>query len=279
VADARRGGTVGLIRPEGALVFLAHPEGPNDWRAPELREVDGLEIWNADLDWRSGDGFADWMYALASLVTDPVAAMAHLLDRPDAGLERFDGLLAERPVASTCALDVHQNIEIVEHRRGIPFPTFRQMFSMARQHVLVGRPPSGDAEADALALWDALAAGRSYCSFHILADGSGLGVGAVSGGVRTSLGGILVYEGDGRIDVELPPAGEIANTTLFRDGEPIESLPGREPSFDLPGPGVYRIESSLPAPGPRRGWKPWILTNPIHVIAPGSPSTLAPPPA
>jgi hypothetical protein len=271
VAAARRGGATGLVRPGGGLVFLAHPEGPNEWRAPELRQVDGMEVWNADLDWRAGDGVVDWAYALASLISYPIGAMAHLLDRPDGGLARLDDLLSERSVAATCALDVHQNIEIVEHRRGIPFPTFGQMFSMARQHVQVGRPRSGDPEEDALALWEALAAGRSYCAFHVLADGSGLVATAVSGEARASLGGILPLGGEAWLELTLPPAGPLARTTLFRDGQAVASTDGAQPFFRLGGPGVYRIEVSLPAPGLRSGRKPWILTNPIYVVPAGVP--------
>jgi hypothetical protein len=108
---------------------------------------------------------------------------------------------------------------------------------MARQHVQVGRPRSGDPEEDALALWEALAAGRSYCAFHVLADGSGLVATAVSGEARASLGGILPLGGEAWLELTLPPAGPLARTTLFRDGQAVASNP------------IYVVPAGVPEEG------------------------------
>ena len=65
----------------------------------------------------------------------------------------------------------------------------------------------------------------------------------------------------------LPPAGELAKTDLLRNGDVVATARGGDVEFALDRPGVYRIEVSLPTPGVRRGWLPWILSNPVYVLA------------
>jgi hypothetical protein len=261
---ARAGGTTGLLRPGGPLLFLAHPTGPNTWDDPDFTDYDGMEIWNADLEWRWGDGILDWIHVLATLPVRPVEAMVHLVDRPDPALRWFDRESQNRSLAALCSVDTHQQIDLTDSWK-LDFPTYRQMFSLARMHVLVGRPRSRDPEADVLALYDALGAGRAYCSFDVLADGSGLGFEVTSSGSDVPMGSRAVWSPDARMTLNLPPAGDWARVELFRNGEMVAEGHGRTLQFDLTRPGVYRIEVLLPTPGLRGGWKPWIMTNPVYL--------------
>ena len=179
-------------------------------------------------------------------------------------------------MAALCSVDAHARIDISRTRR-IAFPTYAQMFSLARMHVLVGRPRGGDPARDALALYDALGAGRAYCSFDVLADGSGATLAVTSGDLQVGMGGSIPWQDGALLRSALPPAGDIARTDLVRNGEIVASGEGRIVEFDLDRPGVYRIEVSLPTPGFRGGWKPWILTNPVHLIA-GEDESAAPAP-
>jgi len=264
IPRARAGGPDGLRRPEGTLIFLAHPTGPNTWDDPDFTDYDGLEIWNADNEWRVRDGVVDWLHVLATLPVAPTDAMVHLVDRPDRALKWFDSVSVERRLGALCSVDAHARINVTDTWQ-IAFPTYSQMFSMARMHVLVGRPQGGDPARDALALYDALAEGRAYCSFDGLADGSGVTLTASAGGLQVGMGGALRWREGANLRLTLPPAGDLATTELVRNGAVVASAQGRLPVFDLEQPGVYRIEVSLPTPGVRGGWKPWILTNPVYV--------------
>jgi hypothetical protein len=267
---ARAGGSGGLRRPEGSIVILSHPTGPNRWKEPEIREVDGLEIWNADMEWRAGDGFFDWLYALGSIPFRSEAALAHLLDRPDEALAWWDDLLRDGPRMGLCAVDAHARIDITD-TWFVRLPSYRQVFALAQQHILVGRGRSADPRADALAILDALVQGRSYCAFGMLADGSGLKMEVSAGSRRAGLGDSVPWSEGSTLQVELPPAGESARTVLMMDGEQVDEAEGRTMSFQLPGPGTYRLETFLPRPGLlRRGWAPWILTNPVYLTGPAA---------
>ena len=266
VPRARAGGEAGLRRPGGTLIFVAHPSGPNTWDDPDFHDYDGLEIWNADSEWRMGDGVLDWLHAVYGLRV-PSEAMVHLLDRPDEALAWFDSVSTERPLAALCSVDAHARINVTRSWF-IPFPSYSQMFALARMHVLVGRPRSGDPGADALALFDALGDGRAYCAFDVLADGSGVTLTVNSGGREVGMGASIPWSPGATLRAGLPPAGELAKIDLVRNGAIVATARGRDPAFDLDRPGVYRVEVSLPTPGLRRGWVPWLFTNPVYVPAP-----------
>ena len=57
----------------------------------------------------------------------------------------------------------------------------------------------------------------------------------------------------------------VAELTLFRDGEIMEKTIGQTWQVPVTQPGAYRLEAMRHA-------KPWIITNPIYVRPPDTPS-------
>lgn len=247
------------------LRVVAHPEGPaQPWLEWDPAAFDAIEIWNGDTDLRD-DGWRDWLKALLLLPTRPVSAMLELLDRPAATLSRWDDLLAEgHRIMGLCSVDAHSHVPISD-RVALPFPAYRDLFRLARQHVLLSGDPTGDAAHDADLVTEALRQGRSFCSFDGIADGSGLVVRARNTVGSATLGGRLAWEvGSVRIAATTPEVSVPVLVRLFLDGVLVDE--GAGPGYrsrPLPGPGAYRLEISLVL---ARGVVPWIFTNPIWVV-------------
>jgi hypothetical protein len=247
------------------LRVVAHPEGPaQPWLEWDPAAFDAIEIWNWDTDLRD-DGWRDWSKALLLLPMRPVSAMLELLDRPTATLSRWDDLLSEgHRIAGLCSVDAHAHVPIGD-RFALPFPAYRDLFKLARQHVLLSGDPTGDAAHDADLVTEALGQGRSFCSFDGVADGSGLVVRARNTAGSATLGGRLAWEaGSVRIAATTPEVSVPVLVRLFLDGVLVDE--GAGPGYrsrPLPGPGAYRLEISLDL---ARGVVPWIFTNPIWVV-------------
>ncbi len=260
-----QGSPLGSSVPAGAgLRIVAHPEGPGEpWRDWDPAGFDALEIWNWDTELRD-DGLDDWPRALLLLPAEPVSAMLKLVDRPTATLERWDRLLSEgHRVPGVCSVDAHSNVPVTEEL-ALPFPAYRDLFSLARQHVLLGAEPTGDAAHDAALVTEALRFGRSFCAFDGIADASGFSAEATSLDESVTFGGELPWEaGAVRITASVPDISAPTIVRLYRDGSLVSE--GWGPAYDsgaLPAPGVYRLEIYVEL---RRGQVPWIFTNPIWV--------------
>ena len=250
-----------VVPRESGLRIAAHPTGASRWRAWDGGHFDGIEIWNADTDWRN-DPTAEFLHALSLVPLRPLAGLSRLLDYPAEALRLWDRQLEERFVFGVCGVDAHNSLPLNRSRSlDLHFPRYAQSFMLAQQHVQLDSGPSGDAESDADRVLQALADGRSYCSFPSLGEAGGARFEVRSGEGAATLGGQIPWMGGARAVVSLPPAGRNASLRLLRDGKVVAEGEGTSWEVLLPGPGVYRVEAWLDWGRP----VPWILTNPILV--------------
>lgn len=275
VGDRREVKTVPAVGPGEGLRIAAHPTGKTRWTGWDGQEFDGIEIWNADTE-RRNDGKGEWVRALALLPLRPLAALYQLLDRPTEELRLWDRLMVQRPVFGVCGVDAHNTLPLNRSRTlDLHFPAYRHSFALARQHVILSSGLSADAVEDGHRILEAIARGRSYCAFDGLADARGARFRVVSGGVTATLGDTVAWQPGARLEVVLPTsAARKATVKVVRlSGKPDHApvADGRsevremDPSrgLPIPGPGIYRFEVTLE----RRHPVPWILTNPIRVVA------------
>ena len=265
-AAAERGTPLGpSVSAGGGLRIVAHPEGPaTPWRSWDPSGFDALEVWNWDTDLRD-DGFGDWWKVLLLLPTEPVGAMLELVDRPTLTLERWDELLSGgHRVAGVCSVDAHSNVRLMEGV-ALRFPAYQDLFRLARQHVVLGTEPTGDAVRDAALVTEALRLGRGFCALDAVADASGFSAAAVSELGAATFGDVLSWGGGPvRITASAPALPAPTVMRLFRDGFLVSE--GRGPGYDsgdLAEPGAYRLEVYVELAG---GLVPWIFTNPIWVV-------------
>ena len=250
-----------------ALRVVAHPQGPGrPWLIWDVRHFEAMEIWNWDTDWRN-DSPWDWLRALPLLPFEPTSALARLVDRPDSSLARWDALLSEAPIAAICSVDAHARVALTKNRF-LPFPAYRHLFKLVRQHVLLDGNPTGDPDHDGDLVVEALRGGRGYCGFDGIADAHGLSVEVESGGTVAGLGQRVVWADGARLRVALPAIGEPTTLTVFRDGVVIRETSEATLDLELFGPGVYRIEAAVRPEALSRSL-PWIFANPVFVDAPG----------
>jgi hypothetical protein len=250
------------IRLLGGAAFAAHPMSAREdfrWTGWDLRGPWGIETLNGDSQWREAGW---WPLAKSALLygLNPRYALVQSLGPPRSVLERWDGLLAQRDVPGIAGADAHARI-VIRKDTALRLPSYRAMFGLFQNHVLLDAPLEAAPEHDGPAIVAALARGRSYVGVDALAPAGGFAFTAEAGGERWTMGDTVPP----RPDLRLRAGGRVpkgARLTLLRDGrvarEAEESV-GLEPVE----PGVYRVEVRVP------GWDaPWILSNPIYVFPP-----------
>lgn len=248
------------IRDLGGAAFAAHPLSLRPdfrWSGWGLPGPWGLELLNGDSQWREA-GWARLLLTASLYRINPRYGLLRSLTPPSATLQQWDRLLASRDVPGIVGADAHSRVPI--SRSFAPrFPSYESVFSLAETHVLLERPLSHDAGADARAIVLALARGRSYVGLDALAPASEFSFTAEFDGRRTTMG----ETADAAAAPRLRAGGRMPSGTrlrLLKDGQVHSEAAG---SLDVtaPGPGVYRVEAYVL--GSRL---PWIVTNPIYVF-------------
>ena len=190
---------------------------------------------------------------------------------PRENFAKWDQLMAQRPVAGICGSDAHANI-IVGHTNVAKFPSYLSVFSLARQHVLLGDRAGVDPDhASADQILGAIKAGNSFCSIDAMypADGFTQTVTA-EGQAASGPGESIAWSRNAMLHVKVPEGAGIPRLRVIRDGQTIVEQETRSLDLKLPGPGRYRTEAYLRQPGLTgwRRWTLWIFSNPVYVNAP-----------
>lgn len=241
----------------GGFAIAAHPASAkpelrwSDWSLP----IGGLEWLNADSEWRDESALA-LVRAFFTYPGRPQESLARLLDRPGDLMKQWDELSARRRTVAVAAADAHARIgmrnlgEPYDSRALLPIPSYEasfRTFSIA----LPGVTLTGNAAADAKAVFDSIRQGRVYSTVDALA-----GPGALS---LATDGKML------RVAAHAPPGASIV---LLRDGREQTASMAAVLEHDASAePGVYRVEVRLPrAPGSPP--VPWMVSNALYVGRP-----------
>ena len=248
------------IRELGGHAFATHPLSPRaDFRYTgwTLPGPWGLELMNGDSQWREA-GLGRLLRTAAQYPLNPRFALLSSLPSPRATLQRWDELLKQRDVAGIVGADAHSRMPI-RKQTAIRFPSYRSLFELARNHVLLRSPLRGQAAEDGRAIVEALASGHSYVGVDALAPAGGFSFQAERDGQVVSMGE-TVAPGPG---LRLRAGGAVpagTRVSLLRDGAVVQEKEGALELAD-PQPGLYRVEARVP------GWDiPWVITNPIAVL-------------
>ena len=214
----------------GGFGIAAHPDSPRDslrWTDADS-PIDGIEWLNGDSEWRDDSRIRLWR-AAAGYLFRPGPALTMLLDRP-ATLYRWDHLTASRRVVGLAGLDAHGGIgRRAEdgNRSNIPgIPSYVASFNSFSLKVELERPWSGDAGADAKALFAAIRAGRVYSVIDGIARNGVLDFHAETAtGQSIPMGGELPSGTTATLVARalMPASGEIV---LIHDGHAIATAAG-----------------------------------------------------
>jgi hypothetical protein len=262
----------------GGFGIAAHPDSPKRELAWTDREspIDGIEWLNLDSEWRDESRARLVRAALAYPFRSP-GALTTVLDRP-ATLDRWDARSAVRRVVGIAAHDAHGGWSRGSEdggRRGIPgVPSYEASFRAFAVRAILDAPPTGAAERDAAVLMKALRAGRVFTAIDAIAGPAWVDFRARSVGSTAMVGEGLPFAADTRLTFRstMPSGGR---AVLLRNGKEILASTSGELSATAPAPGVYRVEvAASRAPGEPP--MPWIVTNPIYLSVPSTPSEIAP---
>lgn len=236
----------------GGFGIAAHPDSAKPalrWTPDDL-PVDGIEWLNADSQWRDEGDLALGRAALGYLMR-PAGALARLLDRP-VTLARWDRWSTSRPIVALAAADAHGGVgRRAEDPGGTAFtrlgvPGYDASFRTFSNRVILDRPLTGDAPADAHTIMAAIRAGHVF---------------SVVDAVATP--GLLDFHRDRTALVAgalMPPGAQIV---MFHDGAEVARSAGPMLRWESGGDrGAYRVEVQVPgAPGGPP--VPWLVSNEI----------------
>jgi hypothetical protein len=265
----------------GGFGIAAHPDSAKRelrWEAWDT-DVDGMEWFNADSQWRDEPRW-HLLPAVLQYLVRPTESVASLFDRPEGLLRRWDTLSARRRIVGLAGADAHARMGLAgksdpyDELVYVKAPSYEAIFRAFSLRVELQAPLSGDAEADAGALLAAIRAGRVYTAFDSTAGPAALSYTAESGGRTARQGEDLAIGGpvSFRAVTNAPPGSSL---TLIRNGHTVERAGGSSLDWQDERPGAYRVEASAPgAPGDPP--LPWIVSNPIYV---GQAAAAAPAPA
>ncbi len=280
------------VKRLGGFGIVAHPDSPkeqlawNDWDAP----FDGMEWLSADTEWRD-ESRTQLARVLFDYPLRPAQALALMLDRPVKTLERWDKLAAHRPVVAMAGNDAHggigRGIDEGGKRRSAfgGVPSYEASFRTFSTRVILERPPSGDAGADARQLFDAIRKGRVFTVIDAIAspgfiDFRAHGPSANNQPEVVGMGSVLppgsAYHS---MTVSMPPGAQLFLSSLGQEFSPTASTGqtsiGHYESASEGAHGQVRFEVRVPgAPGSPP--IPWLLSNPIYSLSPSAGGTKPP---
>ena len=260
------------VRRLGGFGVAAHPTSPKvglSWRDPALA-VDAIEWLNADSEWRDESR----LHLLASAARYPLRpseTLASLLNRPDDALAMWDRLSGRRHTVGLAGHDAHGRVTTgtAEEGRvslGLGFPDYVDLLRTFSLRVELDRPFTGDAEADAEVLLDAIRAGRTFTVVDALASATAFRFEAVGPG-RTYSMGDRVPSGTAAEFRAAAAAPAGTDIVLLANGRTVHTVTDEELRYYAEEPAVYRVEVRLNGEGGESP-APWIVSNPITLGSP-----------
>lgn len=268
--DVDQHGPLGLpalideIAEAGGVSIAAHPTGRRPWTDWTVEKMDGLELLNANSDWRD-DSVLELLRALVFLPFLPDEALNSLIDRPDEAIRLWMHRARRQPVTVIGSLDAHARIPLWGERH-LAFPGYERMFGLIRTYVVTGSELTGDAGADEALLVDAIRRGSCYVVLEGYEPAPGFSFELTMGEERLTMGASVGFREGERLHVTAPSSGPV-RIRLYRDEVPLIETEGHELFVEAPGPGVYHIEVYQLRGTLLRGERQrlWIISNAIRV--------------
>lgn len=269
--DVNQDGPLGLpalideISEAGGVSIAAHPTGRRPWTDWTLEEMDGLELLNANSNWRD-DGVLELLRALVFLPFLPDGAFNSLIDRPDEAIRLWMHRAQRQPVTVIGSVDAHERIPLWGERH-LSFPTYKRLFGLIRTYVITGMKLTGDAGVDEALLLDAVRRGNCYVVLEGYEPAPGFSFELTMGAERKSMGASVEFQEGERLHVTAPSSGPV-RIRLYRDEMPLIETEGHELFVEVPGPGVYHTEVYQLRGTLLRGERQrlWIVSNAIRVM-------------
>jgi hypothetical protein len=264
-ASANTRGTQEVLaqqKAHGRLSFIAYPQEFRSW---EVRDYEGMEVYNLYTNMKKINYFVTFFDGLWSYRSYADLMFARFYERPNDELKKWDELTMNRQTVAIAGNDAHANVGVQlsdytgKRLMGIHLDPYERTFGVVRNHVLIEKEKPLTEET----LLAGLASGHCYIAFDIFGDATGFTFTAVNNQGTKLMGDEIELLDGVRLIVATPVP---ARVLLIKDGQVIrdeDGTPSKE--FQVTERGVYRVEVYLTQLGTLVKDKPWIISNPIYV--------------
>lgn len=253
------------------FVVVAHPFKKGfHWNQAELPHPSGIEVINLRHLWQQAwlNKKASFIWSLYLYIFNPKIALIRLLNEPQKELQLWDQL---NDKSKTIGFLGNNTVGRIFHLGpfSFAFPTYRQSFEFASNHVLLSSELTGIAERDTPKVVNALKKGQFYMSIDALADPVGFATYLTRGKNVHPLGAEVEFTKGLKLHVDVPQVENLPmEVKVYRNGNEWNISKDLNSQWELTEPGNYRvyvrIRLKLPIPGELR-WVPWIYTNYFYV--------------
>lgn len=252
------------ISNSGGLSIVAHPTGRRPWTDWSLEQFDGLELFNADTAWRD-DHLGELARALVFLPFMPDEVFNSLVDRPQKAIRLWLKHSKRRQVTAIGSVDAHERIPLWGDRY-LAFPSYERLFGLVRTYVITESQLTGKVDIDEEILLNALRLGNCYIVLEGYEPAPGFSFEIEMGEQTLSMGSRVEFRSGSRFQVSAPSSGPV-KIILYRNGVSLAETEGHELLVEVPGPGIYHIETYQLRTQYRSGDRPriWIISNAIRV--------------
>lgn len=254
------------------LTILAHPyKAGFSWSGDIPTGLDGFEILNMksliNRSW--GESKLSTVWSLLIYPFNPRLSFIRLYTEPTDELALLDRLSQERRVVAYGGTEASARVIPLANYL-IRFPSYKRSFEFMSNHILLRSELTGNFNSDRQKVFTALKNGNFYVALDMLGDPKGFVAVIEEEGRLHLMGNEIKFNKKGmRFKVSLPAKPTaFFEILILKNGEPIARINNPETTFDVPGPGTYRIQVRvsplLPLPDAKK-WITWIYTNPFFV--------------
>lgn len=268
-SEAKLGGLSAIldsIKAHNGFAMIAHPFHPKiRWQADTLaHKIDGIEILNADVEWRNDNPFEVLLAFLAYPFFDH--AMNFLLDSPDFELKYWDRRLLKRHVAGIGSVDAHARIKLGGGRFW-KFPSYTKTFSLVQNVILLRDSLSNAPDIASLQIAKAIREGNSLFGFASLGNLESAKIWCENDSAFYLPGEAIPFQpSNAVIKIRLPESFNF-ESRLYLDGNLIASSREARVNWRIEKKGVYRVavfQRRIQFPYLSRKPIPWIFSNPFY---------------
>jgi len=263
------------VAETGATTIIVHGRSPRlseRWTGDPIR-ADGWEVFDVSEAARRTWGGPWGMYHLGSvLLRSTFGGMGESLLRMDRlGFEGpavagYDSMTLRGPLTALAGLNHHPKVSLL----GRPVPHYNPFFETLVNHVILRGDPRPSPSDELAAIQEAIRDGEVFISFGDAQQAASFRLALVKAtGAVIPMGAQVAAEQGLRLVTSLMDTGGELLFRVVRNGQTAGHFRGSGLSVPVEGPGVYRVEAYRYAwrmGDLHFGLRPWIFSNPIHVL-------------
>ncbi|HHL72814.1 MAG TPA: hypothetical protein ENJ29_09900 [Bacteroidetes bacterium] len=252
------------MEQNSGFAIVAHPFHPKiSWKDSISRRIAGIEVINADVEWRNDSPLKLLRAIFALPFYDH--AMNSLLDMPHKELALLDSLSQRQPVAAIGSVDAHARIKLSKTMFW-RFPSYEKNFRLVQTALVVPDSSTGDSTA----VVEALKRGNTIAGYAAFGDLRQISIWLDSTDGPLPPGSVAT-PGEGPVLRVQTPAGYAVSVRLYQNGIRIRESNSNDIRWPVEKPGVYRVvvlQLRRQFPFLSRSEIAWAFSSPFYMHSP-----------